>query len=150
VLLSKLGIALFPSLSLCAAGLGVFLLAEKAIPGEPSLNAALTWEELNESGFLSGAIAYACASPVAFGVAWFASSRLRRPVPAVVLGVLAAPAAMAGWAIPSMPDGYIVMNYTPLQAMTGLTACMALLTVFLIGGGCAVFLRRDARGGAWE
>ena len=132
-----------PSLSLSVAGVSVFLLAEGAIPGEPSLDAALTWDELSGSGFVGGAVAYACAGPVAFGVAWLASARLGRPVMAIVLGVLCAPVAMSAWAIPSMPDGYVVRNFQPFQAIAVFAVCAVLLTALLIGSGCLVFLRRD-------
>ena len=144
VLFSKLAVAALPSLSLSAASITVFLLAERSIPGEPSLGTTLTWEELSGSGYLSGAIAYVCAAPVAFGVAWFASSYLNRPVVAIVLGALSAPVAMSAWAIPSMPNGYIVRNFQPLQAIAAFGASMALLTAFLVGSGCVIFLRRNA------
>ncbi len=142
VLLSKLAVALLPSIALSATSITTFLWAQQAIPSEPTLSPGLSWEALSTSGFLSGAIAYACAAPVAFGVTWFVAADLNRPIIAITLGTLSAPIAMAAWAIPSMPGGYIVHNLHPLQAMAAFAASMLLLAGFLVASGCVLFLGR--------
>jgi len=132
-----------PSAALCAVGGAVFLLAERHIPGEPSLTWDLTWDAFNNSGFLPGAVAYSCAQPVTFAVAWYLAARTQRKTIAIVVGVIAGPVAMAAWAVSGGPGGILAGRLLPVPAIMLHATALAGVSGLLILMGARLAFRQQ-------
>jgi len=135
ILGARLAAAALPALLAGAVCVAVFLIAQSQFPDEPMLVAGLSWDEFNRSHFLGGAVAYACALPVTFGAAWYFAARLRRPVLAIVLGVVTGPVAMATWAVSGGPGGLLATYLPPLGAVAFHGASLFVVSAGLIALG---------------
>jgi hypothetical protein len=137
VLVTKILVALIPSVFLIAGCALSFIWAHARIAEDFTRQVTGSWDDFTGDGFLSGAVAYISALPVTFAVGWFFAGMFQRRILAMTLGMVSGPVAMATWALTSMPGGYIQDHASPIQAAGIHAMAMLAISALLVTMGTA-------------